>query len=78
MPTLEVEGFRLTINSRNERGHRPHVHVIKAGTKVLVTLNAALMPYRVAGMKRQDIVRARELVGKNFGQLMDWWIEFNG
>lgn len=78
MPTLEVEGFRLTINSRDERGHRAHVHVMKAGTKVLIALDAALTPYRLAGMRKKDIARARELVGQNFGQLMRWWIEFNG
>lgn len=63
MPTLEVEGFRLTINSRDERGHGAHVHVIKAGSKVLITLDSALTPFRVIG---------------NFGRLMEWWIEFNG
>jgi carbonic anhydrase/acetyltransferase-like protein (isoleucine patch superfamily) len=78
MPTLEIEGFRLTINARDERGHGAHVHVIKAGSKVLITLDAALAPYRVVGMKRRNIARARELVGENFGQLMEWWIEFNG
>jgi hypothetical protein len=65
MPTLEIEGFRLTINSRDERGHGAHAHV-------------RLAPYRVVGMKRRNIARARELVGENFGQLMEWWIEFNG
>jgi hypothetical protein len=78
VPTLEIEGFRLTINSRDERGHGPHVHAIKAGAKVLITLDAALTPYRAAAMKRRDIVRARELVAENFSRLMEWWIEFNG
>jgi hypothetical protein len=78
MPTLEVEGFRLTVNSRDERGHKPHVHVIKAGTKVLVTLDASLAPYGLRGMSRRDVARARELVGAHFGQLMDWWVKFNG
>jgi hypothetical protein len=54
MLTLEVEGFRLTINSRDERGHGAHVHAIKAGAKVLITLDADLTPYRAAGMKRRD------------------------
>ena len=78
MPTLEVDGFRLTVNSRDERGHKPHVHVIKAGSKVLVTLDASLTPYRVKGMSRRDVARARELVGEHFGQLMEWWVRFNG
>jgi hypothetical protein len=53
MPTLEVEGFRLTINSRDERGHGAHVHAIKAGAKVLIALDAGLTPYRSVGMKRK-------------------------
>ena len=67
MPTLEVEGFRLTVNSRDERGDKPHVHVIKAGAKVRVTLDPTLTPYRVTGMSRRDIARARELVAEHSG-----------
>ncbi len=78
MPTLEVEGFRLTVNTRDERGHKPHVHIIKAGTKVLVTLDYSLTPYRLTGMKRRDVARARELVAEHFGQLMEWWVACNG
>jgi len=78
VPTLEIDGYRLTINSRDERGHKPHVHVIKAGSKVLICLDSALRPYRAVGMTRKEIARARELVGQNFGKLMKWWIEFNG
>ena len=78
MPTLEVDGFRLTVNSRDEVGHKPHVHVIKARAKVLITLDSLLMPYRLTGMKRQDVARARELVAEHFAQLMEWWITFNG
>ena len=78
MPSIEVEGFRLTVNTRDERGHGPHVHVIKAGTKVCIALDASLSPYRLVGMKKRDIARARELVGEHFGQLMQWWVKFNG
>lgn len=78
VPTLEVEGFRLTVNTRDERGHRPHVHVIKAGTKVLVTLDAELKPYRLTGMSRSDVSRARELVALHFDRLSEWWEKFNG
>jgi hypothetical protein len=78
VPTLEVAGFRLTINSRDERGHKPHVHVIKGGAKVVITLDSSLTPYRLKGMKKSDVARARQLVGEHFGQLMDWWEAFNG
>lgn len=29
VPGLEVEGFRIAVNTRDERGHKPHVHAIK-------------------------------------------------
>jgi hypothetical protein len=70
MPTLEVDGFRLTINSRDERGHKAHVHVIKAGAKVLITLDASLAPYNLKDMSRRDVIRARELVAEHFGKLI--------
>jgi len=75
MPALEVEGFRLIVNSRDERGHRPHVHVVKAGTKVLVRLDASLTPYGLVRMSRRDVARARELVAEHFDRLTQWWIE---
>jgi hypothetical protein len=78
VPTLEIEGFRLTVNSRDERGHKPHVHVIKAGTKVLITLDSSLTPYKLVGMSKRDVTRARELVAEHFGQLLEWWMKFNG
>jgi len=52
--------------------------VIKAGGKVLIMLNAALTPYRITGMSRRDVARARELVAEHFGELMDWWVNVNG
>ncbi len=78
VPTLEVEGFRLTVNSRDERGHKPHVHVIKGGTKVLIALDPSLTPYRLKDMSRRDVARARELVADHFVELMEWWMKFNG
>jgi hypothetical protein len=73
VPSTRREGFRLIVNTRDERGHKPHAHVVKGGTKVKVTLDASLTAYEPKGMKKADIVRARELVGANFGKLMTWW-----
>lgn len=78
MPRIEVEGFRLSVYTRDERGHRPHVHVSKAGVKVQILLDASLAPYNAQGMKSRDIARARELVGAHFGKLMRWWEQYNG
>jgi len=78
MPGIEIEGFRLAINTRDERGHKPHVHVIKSGAKCKIVLDPSLEAYDVLRMKKRDIARARELVGDNFGQLMDLWMKYNG
>jgi hypothetical protein len=78
MPSLRVEGFRLIVNTRGERGHQPHVHVIKGGTRVVITLDEWLTPYGPRGMTMRDIARARELVADNLDRLMEWWMYFNG
>lgn len=54
------------------------MHVVKAGTKVLVRLDASLTPYGLVRMSRRHVARARELVAEYFDRLMEWWIEFNG
>lgn len=77
VPSIEIEGFRLAVNTRDERGHKPHVHVIKAGAKCKVILDLSLEAYDVVKMKKADVTRARELVGKNFGQLLNWWMQYN-
>lgn len=77
MPGIEVEGFRIVINTRDERGHRPHVHVIKAREKCKIVLDASLEPYDIR-MSRRNVKRARELVGEHFSKLVRLWEKFNG
>jgi hypothetical protein len=38
MPGIEAEGFRIVVNTRDERGHKPHVHVIKGREKCKIIL----------------------------------------
>ena len=63
VPSVRFGSFRLIVNTRDERGHEPHVHVVKGNTKVKIVLDASLTPYEPKGMNRADIARARELVG---------------
>lgn len=72
-----MEGFRIVVNTRDERGHKPHVHVIKDREKCKIILDAALEPYDIR-MSRQNVRRARELVGDHFAKLARLWEEFNG
>lgn len=77
MPGIEVEGFRIVVNTRDERGHKAHVHVIKDREKCKIILDASLEPYDIR-MSRRSVKRARELVGDNFGKLVQLWEKFNG
>lgn len=77
MPGIEVEGFRIVVNTRDERGHKPHVHVIKDHEKCKIILDASLEPYDIR-MSRRNVARARELVGDHFGKLVRLWEKFNG
>jgi hypothetical protein len=76
MPGIRVEGFRLMINTRDERGHRPHVHVIKAEFSCKIRLDPTLTAYEPR-MRSRDIQSARELVATNFAILMNWWNQYN-
>lgn len=78
MPGFRIEGFRLVINTRGERGHRAHAHVIKAGTKCKVMLDETLTAFDRVRMTRRHVARARELVAQNFEPLMDLWNKYNG
>lgn len=77
MPGIEVEGFRIVVNTRDERGHKPHVHVIKdrENCKSSWTLHSNLMTFVCRG---KNVRRARELVGDHFAKLARLWEEFNG
>lgn len=77
MPGLEVEGFRIAVNTRDERGHKPHVHMIKDREKCKILLDDSLVAYDIR-MSRRNVQRARELVGDNFGKLVRLWEKFNG
>ncbi len=49
-----MEGFRIVVNTRDERGHKPHVHVIKDREKCKIVLDASLEPYDIR-MSRQNV-----------------------
>jgi hypothetical protein len=72
-----VEGFRIVVNTRDERGHKAHVHVIKDREKCKILLDASLEAYDIR-MSRRNVARARELVGEHFGKLARLWEKFNG
>ena len=78
MPGIEVEGFRIVVNTRDERGHKPHVHVLRAGTKCKIMLDENLTAYDIVGMSKSHVRRAREHVGARFGRFLAEWEKHNG
>ncbi len=78
MPGKEFAGFRIVVNTRDERGHKPHVHVIKARAKCKIVLNRSLTPYDIVRMSMRDVQKAREIVGEHFGYFIGLWEKFNG
>jgi hypothetical protein len=78
VPGIEVEGFRIVVNTRDERGHRPHVHVIRSGTKCKILLDETLTPYDIVGMSKSHVRRAQELVAERFGKFVADWEKYNG
>ena len=78
MPGKEFDGFRIVVNTRDERGHKPHVHVIKGRTKCKIFLDRSLVPYDIIRMSQRDVRKARELVGEHFGYFADLWEKYNG
>jgi hypothetical protein len=77
VPRIDIEGFRLTVNTRDEKGHRPHVHVLKGGEKCKVLLDAIGTPYDIR-MSKPNVARARELIVEHFDQLLGWWRKYHG
>jgi hypothetical protein len=75
MPSFRVDGFKLIVNTRGEKGHRPHCHVEYAGAWVVVRLDVTFKTYDAVGMKAKDVKRARDLVVAHYGRLRQIWEE---
>lgn len=58
MPGMEFGAFRIVVNTRDERGHEPHVHVIKGRTKCKIVLDDSLTPYDIVRMAKRDVQKA--------------------
>ncbi|MBA4072461.1 MAG: hypothetical protein C0497_11585 [Gemmatimonas sp.] len=78
VPTvLRREGFRITI-LLPPREHGPaHVHVSRAGSEVVITLNPVRV-WSVDRMRTTDILRAVELVEEHQTLLIAEWRKWHG
>jgi hypothetical protein len=77
VPGRLIDGFRLAVNIRGERGHMPHVHVTKSGTRCKIALSNTLTPYGNIGMSDRDIRKAQELIAAHFVYFINLWNRYN-
>ncbi|MDQ3995444.1 MAG: DUF4160 domain-containing protein [Gemmatimonadota bacterium] len=82
MPTvLEENGFQVRIYLPPREHQPPHVHVVKAGTEVVVRLGDSETPPQVAevyGMHRADVMHAYRIVEANQAMLLQKWRQHHG
>jgi Domain of unknown function (DUF4160) len=77
LPTvIRSAGFAVRILLPPREHGPPHVHVVKAGAKVVIRLGGKDDPVKlveVQGMKNKDVVRAVRLVALWKTQLLATW-----
>jgi hypothetical protein len=82
MPRVhEVGGFKVYIYLPPAEHGPPHVHVIKAGSEVVIHIGtgSALMPHRVFGpISDREVVRAVRLVESIENELLKKWRTHHG
>ena len=81
MPTvLRANGFQVRIYTEDHT-ERPHVHVWKAGTVVVIELATTGSPQEVReaeGMRQSDVNGAFRLVAMNATYLLHQWRKIHG
>jgi hypothetical protein len=77
MPKRTIGGFEIYIYLRDERGHRPHVHVF-GGTGELVVWLDPVRERANRGMKMSETRRALRIVREHRGELLELWRQYHG
>jgi hypothetical protein len=82
MPRVyEAGGFKVYIYLPPAEHGPPHVHVVKAGSEVVIHIGTgtALVPHRVFGpISDREIVRAVRLVESIEKNLLEQWSTYHG
>jgi hypothetical protein len=78
MPQRRYGKFQVWIYTRNERGHRPHVHVIAGRGRASIFIEDGIEIRKIAGMSKTDVRQALEIVAEHADELLALWREYNG
>ena len=69
---------RRLVYTRNEHGHRPHVHVFYAGAEVVILIGRrAEVRENPGDMKIKDVRDAQVIVAEHRDELLKLWRRYN-
>ncbi|MHB8139966.1 MAG: DUF4160 domain-containing protein [Vulcanimicrobiaceae bacterium] len=78
MPQRRYGKFHVWVYTRNERGHRPHVHVLASGGKISIYIDAPIEVRAIEDMTKADARKALEVVAEHADELLALWRRYNG
>jgi hypothetical protein len=79
MPQRRLGMFEVWVYTRNEHGHRPHVHVFYAGAEVVILIGRrAEVRENPGDMKIKDVCDAQVIVAEHRDELLKLWRRYNG
>ena len=78
MPQRRLGKFDVWVYTRDERGHRPHVHVFYAGAEAVILISrAATVREKSRRMRLKDVREAQKVVAQHHRELMRLWRKYN-
>ncbi len=77
MPKRVIGGFEIYVHLRDERGHRPHVHVFGNSGELVVWLDPVSIREK-RGMKNSESRRALRVVDDHRDELLELWRHYHG
>ena len=78
VPTVLIAGFEIRMYTRDERGHRPHVHVLGNSGEIVVLLSDPVCKRSKHSMELSEARRALRIVAEHRDELLSLWTKYNG
>jgi hypothetical protein len=78
MPQRRIGKFEVWVYTRNEKGHRPHVHIFFGGAEVVIFIGPQAEVRENRGhMKIKDVREAQHAVAEHSDELLRIWRKYN-